>query len=86
MCAQDGSRRSVYVRDLIDVGSHEFASCNLSYQERLQIIESVGSDSIFDVMAEIAIEKGWQYRKEHEGKFGIDYLQQEAKPKIVSDH
>lgn len=33
--AQDGSSRSIYVRELIDAGSHEFNSCNLSYEERL---------------------------------------------------
>ena len=82
--AQDGSRRSVYVRALIDIASYEFASSQLSYLERLQIIESVGIDLIFSVMAEISLEKGRRYSKEVEGKFDLDCLRRMATPKIVS--
>jgi len=81
--AQDGSGRKVYVRDLIDYTSHEFTSSKLSYEERLQIIESVGIDSVFSDMAEISVEKGRRYSKEVEGKEDLDYLQQMAKRKIV---
>ena len=49
--AQDGSRRKVYVRELIDIGSYEFESSLLSYEERIEIIKSVGTDLIFSVMA-----------------------------------
>jgi len=80
--AQDDSRRSIYVRELIDIGSYEFESSLLSYEERLEIIKSVGADLIFSVMAEICVEKSRKYSKEVQFQFDIELLHLLAKKEI----
>lgn len=76
--ADDGTGRTVYVRDLIDWGSHEFTTCPLSYRERLAIIESVGEGQILAAMAEIAQMKQRTYSIEVHGKSDLDDLRRSA--------
>lgn len=84
--AGDGTRRTVYVRALIDWGSHEFRTCPLSYRERLAIIESVGEGQILAAMAEIAQMKERPYVIEVHGKSDLDDLRRSALAENATGH
>jgi hypothetical protein len=64
----------IYIRALIDIGSHEFVSSGLKPSAKLEIIESIGVEAILSAMAEIAGGKGRLYRPEIEGRSDIELL------------
>lgn len=84
--ADDGTRRTVYVRALIDWGSHEFRTCPLSYRERLAIIESIGEGQILAAMAEIAEMKQRTYAIEVHGKSDLEDLRRSALSEKAKTH
>lgn len=84
--ADDVTRRTVYVRALIDWGSHEFRTCALSYRERLAIIESVGEGQILAAMAEIAQMKQRTYVIQVHGMSDLDDLRRSALSENATTH
>ncbi len=73
---RDGDQ--VYVRTLVDIGSHEFTASSLSYGQRLQIIEAVGEDLILNAMAKIAGDMQRAFSIEHQGRADIALLRRWA--------
>jgi hypothetical protein len=49
----------VYIRDLLDVGSCEFSSCEISGEKRLEIISELDLESLTATLAECFLMKGY---------------------------
>ena len=61
--------KSIYIREILDFGSHEFNSSDLTAEKRLDIIANVGLNSLTNVLTEYYKIRGYSDTALFDGYF-----------------
>ena len=78
-------KRRIYIRELIEVGCHEFTQCKITASERMQIIEEIGQEQIFSLMREVFEMKGRIFNEGKDGIYDIQCLKEMAQAEASSN-
>lgn len=78
--------KSIYIREILDYASYEFKQSKLSKQQKIDIIDALGLDTLTNVLHECFKNKGSSYNATNEAQFTYAILSgkiDKIRPKVA---
>lgn len=75
--------KPIYIRDILDSGSHEFNSSKISAKDRLDIVGQLGLETLITVLEECFKNGNKNYNASHEALFALSNLLNATYPQLT---